>query len=92
MLRDDIKATILDRMFDLSQGIIDNADLPDILADEISLLIEKHGKRLIIIQDGNEITYTPQDENSDSRLKAMLKAANVGFVEADDAIIIGKNV
>lgn len=91
MLRDDIKAIILDRMFDLGQGIIDHTDLPDILADEISLLVEKPGKKFVITHKGEEISYAPQDRNSEDLLRKMLTLANVGFAETDDAIIIGKS-
>lgn len=91
MLRDAIKSIILDRMYDLGQGFISPTDLPDILADEISLLLDKSGKRLIIVQDGHEITYTPDQTEDSELLKTMLERANIGFAEVDNAIIIGKS-
>ena len=91
MLRDDIKAIILDRLFDMSQGAIDKEDLPDILADEISLMVKKLGKRFVIIANGKELSYTPQDRNSEDQLRKILNLSNIGFAETDDAIIIGKS-
>jgi len=39
MEREDVKNLILDRMADIGEGTISLIDLPDILADEITLLI-----------------------------------------------------
>lgn len=93
MLRDDIKSTILDRLFDLSQGAIDHADLPDILADEIMLLIGRPGKKIVIFCDGKEtLSYTPVDRSGEDKLRKILKYSNIGFAETDDAILIGKTI
>lgn len=92
MLRDDIRSIILDRMFDLGNGFIDSSDLPDILADEIMLLIEKPGKTVVISCNGQTVSYTPMDRHSEDRLRKILKNSNIGFAETDDAILIGKTV
>ena len=41
MLRDEIKDLILDRIADHGAGKVSLLDLPDILADEISILVEE---------------------------------------------------
>lgn len=91
MLRNDIQSLISDRLSDLNHGTVNYADLPDILADEITQLLRDRSTHLILIHSNYETEFVPKDTVGNGLLKAALKEAGIGFAEADSEIIIGKH-